>query len=285
MASCDHALMLDYLLSLPFPVQIWGTVSSWASALLTGAGFIIAASVYWRDSNLGRSAQAKQISCRILGDHLGEEVRVLVENYSSNSVYHVRVEVRRIRLYTALLRNSLIPSKPEPGWDLDQMVEEYAVEYRKVTSSTTVDAINGERLAPEDSLICEISRPSINQAVVVSFLDVRGRAWEYGDLADRAPTLSKRRQESRRWLAWLAAIARPFVSLRLLKRRVQARYKSWKVELRIRIAEAFIEAVKQAIRDGVDEFLRQLREKLTNREDSPTPAQKALTEKETRGDS
>ncbi len=78
------------LWTIPFHVEIWGPVAAWVSALLTGLAFFIAALVYRRDSNLGRSLQAKQIRARILDDTTGEKTCILIENYPHGFAGQVR---------------------------------------------------------------------------------------------------------------------------------------------------------------------------------------------------
>ncbi len=247
---------------MPPTAEVWGTVSDWVSAIVTGGAFMIAALVYMRDSNLSRRAQAKLILPRLVGNAVGDEVRVLVENYSTNSVFHLQIELRRIDLWKAVLSDSseTFMISPDPSKKaVREIVDKTANEYEKAPYRKAFEPADAERLVAGSSFDFHIDRTTPYQGIFLTFIDSKGRSWEVGDIATHRPELRKRKNASNRrhWLsAMFYRLRHPLRAVKEFRARLKGSWRSLGIQIRIMLTEMIIDAVKEKFKD--EEFKKKI---------------------------
>ncbi|MGV0781463.1 hypothetical protein [Mycolicibacterium sp. XJ775] len=246
---------------LRFGADVWGTVAAWVSAFITGGGFLIAALVYWRDSNLSRSSQAKLILPRIVSEPLGEDVRIVVENYSSSSIFHPQAELRRVYLGEAIRTDSAeeVLMSPDPAKaKVREIVNRTTGEFAKVPTLKKYEA-DSERLASSGACEFHVSRTRF-QLVFVTFVDARGRGWEIGDLAGPRPTLKKVKKPSgeRKWLNRnIIRVRHPRRASREFRMRMKIGWRAFWLQALLSLAEElgkdeeFMERLRESVRNSL----------------------------------
>jgi hypothetical protein len=268
--------------------EVWGNAAEWTGAILTGGALFVAALVYRHDSKLSRSAQAKQVRPRIIGDPLADSVRVLVENYAENSIFRVGVELRRTSVYRAFLLDSaegvIDPEKRKRR--VRELVKPTYEKYRQVPREVKYYDDRAERLKGTDSLEYRVKRNSPFQQLFVTFIDAKGQHWEFGDLAAERQELRKidNASEIKKSFRYpKKRLFRPFRAARELLRLFMARFVATVYQIRIAVAEAFTEAFKEvwksgnyeqklrdslneAVNKGVDQFKTDLAERRAAKE-------------------
>jgi hypothetical protein len=255
---------LGDLWHVPFRVEVWGTAAEWGSAIATGAAFLIAALVYAHDANLSRSSQAELVHTRILGEPIGDKVRVLVENYSPNSVFFLRIELRRIGLWKAVKLDSSedFLTGPDPSKHaVREMVKKTSDLFSTIPVIHKFDPRDAERLEAGGSYEFSVSRISAYQDVYLTFTDAKGRPWEFGDLASDRPKLRKASKSRSKRGSIRVAFYRsrhPWRAQREFRTRVRSRGRTFIEELKITFIELVIKAlddekVKTAFREVIDD--------------------------------
>ncbi|WP_078325637.1 hypothetical protein [Mycobacteroides salmoniphilum] len=239
----------------PLRPDVWGTAAEWAGALLTGGALLIAALVYRRDSNLSKASQARQIRPRIISRDVSDPVRVLVENYSENSIFRVGVTLRRTSFYRAFLIDSAdsLLDPDQRKRKVGQLVKPTSKKYRQVKRTENIYDVGAERLKGNDLLEYRICLDSPFQQVFVTFIDTRGQHWEFGDLAAERQQLRKVANTShvnREFRYPKARLLRPLRAIRELARLFMARVISAYYELEVRLVETVMEAFSKAWDEG-----------------------------------
>jgi hypothetical protein len=247
----------------PFWADVWGTAAEWAGAIATGGAFAIAAAVYIHDANLTRSAQAKLIHARILGEPIGEAVRVYVENYSSNSVFFLQIELRRIHLWKAVKLDSSeeFITSPDPNKAaVSELVKKTSTVFSTIPEVDKFSPREAEKLEASDQFEFSVKRVSVYQEIFLTFTDAKGKPWQFGDLAGERPRLRKAEKVTHkrgRISAALYRLRHPWTAQKEIRTRARARWRAFIEGLKIWLMELVIKAmddekVKAAFRESID---------------------------------
>ncbi|OBJ98584.1 hypothetical protein A5638_09360 [Mycolicibacterium fortuitum] len=190
-------------------------------------------------------------------------MRVLVENYSSGSIFLVSVELRRIDLWPAVLLDSSekFMISPDPAKDeVRQVVAKTAGEYRKIADLTTYRPVEAERLSCGDHVEIQLDHVDRYQEVFLTFVDAKGRGWEIGNLAGNRPALRKAKKKTDkrgRISAALYRLRHPWTAQKEFRTRLRARCRAFIEGLKIAFVEAIVKAldneeVRSAFRKSID---------------------------------
>jgi flagellar biosynthesis GTPase FlhF len=206
-----------------FPVVIWGTVSTWVGAGLTGCGFLIASLVYRRDSNLSKSVQAKKIHARIVDKAKIENPVIHVENYSEAKIFHVIAEIHRMNLHEVVAEFFDYFTLRDEG------VEKLQVELGDISDDYRVTDDDAWSIDPAKSYEFKLGGISSYHRLSVSFTDLRGRRWRWSNLRADRPKLVEVKDDpiystsARRytWLRHPVKTAKAFQEKRDIRQRVQ----------------------------------------------------------------
>lgn len=229
LTPCDHAYMWGGLWHFPFDPAVWGTVAQWASALLTSGALLIAALVYWRDSQLSRSAQAKQVRIRIRDRRLGA-ASFWVQNDSGESIFDVHILVTGpYSFYRGMMKNvetGWADMKSVPKFSSADIAEGFAESCEEFFDTKQYKTSEVERIAADQSH--EFLLPSVTRFndITVAFTDNRGTEWQYRHAAmahQKLVRLTGSRVRRWRWMR-LSRLWHPIRTVREIRFRMLALY-------------------------------------------------------------
>ena len=91
-ATVTHGLLICDTADM-FPVEIWGTVAQWISAVGTSGAAIAAGSYYILDKRRAKKTQSKKIYISYLERKITDQHHVHVTNNSDNSIFDVHIYI------------------------------------------------------------------------------------------------------------------------------------------------------------------------------------------------
>lgn len=173
-----------------FPVEIWGTVASWAEVVIIGGSAVVAAGYYVNDKRLAARAQARQI--RVLLTELSPRFTASVFNYSDKAIYDVAAETQPMTLTEILVyRKTAVQDKSgkaiRPNAEL--MAKLQAMFSRGDAPERTALMENDRALEPGDKVEMSYERPESPAArYSVVFRDHMSRRWRLEYWTDEGET-------------------------------------------------------------------------------------------------